>query len=53
MLKQQIEAAPKKAFLEMYEKHDAENIYSFALYNDEGVMTVCLSSKYTGNLKIV
>lgn len=43
-LKQQIEKAAKKAFLEMYEKHGAENIYSFALYSDEGAMTVCPSS---------
>lgn len=41
ILKQQIEAAAKKAFLEMYEKHGAEQIYSFALYSDEGAMTVC------------
>lgn len=41
ILKQQIEAAVKKAFLEMYEKHGAEQIYSFALYSDEGAMTVC------------
>lgn len=41
ILKQQIEAAAKKAFLEMYEKHGAEQIYSFALYSDEGAMTIC------------
>ena len=41
ILKQQIETAAKKAFLEMYEKHGAEQIYSFALYSDEGAMTVC------------
>ncbi|MGH1520500.1 DUF4303 domain-containing protein [Chryseobacterium sp. JK1] len=41
ILKQQIENAAKKAFLEMYEKHGAEKIYSFALYSDEGAMTVC------------
>lgn len=43
-LKQQIETATRNAFLEMYEKHGAENIYSFALYSDEGAMTVCPSS---------
>jgi hypothetical protein len=42
-LKEQIETAAKNAFLEMYEKHGAENIYSFALYSDEGAMTVCPS----------
>ncbi|RQO41539.1 hypothetical protein DBR39_02600 [Chryseobacterium sp. KBW03] len=41
ILKQQIENAAKKAFLEVYEKHGAEGIYSFALYSDEGAMTVC------------
>ncbi|MBE4950907.1 DUF4303 domain-containing protein [Chryseobacterium culicis] len=41
ILKQQIENAAKKAFLEVYEKHGAEEIYSFALYSDEGAMTVC------------
>lgn len=41
ILRQQIEEAAKKAFLEVYEKHGAEDIYSFALYSDEGAMTVC------------
>ncbi|WP_312302478.1 DUF4303 domain-containing protein [Chryseobacterium sp.] len=41
ILKQQIEDAAKKAFLEMYEKHSREQVYSFALYSDEGAMTVC------------
>lgn len=41
ILKQQIEKAAKKAFLEMYAQHGAEKIYSFALYSDEGAMTVC------------
>ncbi|MCQ9636879.1 DUF4303 domain-containing protein [Chryseobacterium sp. WG23] len=41
ILKQQIEKATKKAFLEMYAQHGEEKIYSFALYSDEGAMTVC------------
>ncbi len=41
ILKQQIENAARKAFLEVYEKHGAEGVYSFALYSDEGAMTVC------------
>lgn len=41
ILKQQIENAAKKAFLEVYEKHGAEGVYGFALYSDEGAMTVC------------
>ncbi len=36
-----IEAAAKKAFEEMFQKHGAEGLYSFALYSDEGAMTVC------------
>jgi hypothetical protein len=44
ILKEKIEDAAKKAFLEMYEKHGAEEIYSFALYSDEGAMTVCPAS---------
>ena len=44
ILKQQIETAAKNAFLEMYKKHGTEDIYSFALYSDEGAMTVCPSS---------
>lgn len=52
-LKQQIEEAAKKAFLEMYEKHGAENIYSFALYSDEGAMTVCPSSNTIETLQNV
>ncbi|REC46745.1 DUF4303 domain-containing protein [Chryseobacterium pennipullorum] len=43
-LKNQIEEAAKKAFIEMFEKHGDENIYSFALYSDEGAMTVCPAS---------
>ncbi|MDR2235442.1 MAG: DUF4303 domain-containing protein [Chryseobacterium sp.] len=40
-LKQQIEDAARNAFSEGYRKHGAEKIYSFALYSDEGAMTVC------------
>ncbi len=41
ILKQQIEDAARIAFLEVYEKHGAEGVYGFALYSDEGAMTVC------------
>ncbi|WP_300669630.1 DUF4303 domain-containing protein [Soonwooa sp.] len=44
ILKQQIEDATKKAFIEMHELHGSENIYAFALYSDEGAMTVCPST---------
>lgn len=50
-LKQQIEDAARKAFLEVYEKHGAEKIYSFALYSDEGAMTVCPAANTLENLK--
>lgn len=43
-LKLTIEHAAKKAFLEMFEKHGAEDIYAFALYSDEDAMTVCPST---------
>lgn len=51
ILKQQIEKAARQAFLELYEKHGAENIYSFALYSDEGAMTVCPSANTLETLK--
>ncbi|AZA79447.1 DUF4303 domain-containing protein [Chryseobacterium sp. G0186] len=51
ILKQQIETAAKQAFLELYKKHGAENIYSFALYSDEGAMTVCPSANTLETLK--
>lgn len=44
ILRQRIEVATKKAFCEMYEKHGTEGIYGFALYSDEGAMTVCPST---------
>ncbi|MXV37827.1 DUF4303 domain-containing protein [Flavobacteriaceae bacterium Ap0902] len=40
-LQTKIEKATKRAFIEMFEKHADEGIYSFALYSDEGAMTVC------------
>jgi len=40
-LKEKIMFATKQAFIEMYEKHGEERIYAFALYSDEGAMTVC------------
>ncbi|AZA82490.1 hypothetical protein C1637_08155 [Chryseobacterium lactis] len=51
ILKEQIEKAAKKAFLEIYEQHGSENIYSFALYSDEGAMTVCPASNTLEMLK--
>ena len=51
ILKQKIEEATKKAFIEMFEKHGADNIYGFALYSDEGAMTVCLSTNTLKHLE--
>jgi len=43
-LEKKIETATRKAFIEMFEKHKDEEIYSFSLYSDEGAMTVCPST---------
>ncbi|MHA7059517.1 DUF4303 domain-containing protein [Aquimarina sp. M1] len=43
-LEQQIENATKKAFVEMFNQHQDEEIYCFSLYSDEGAMTVCPST---------
>ncbi len=40
----EIEAATRKAFQEMVADHAEEGIYAFALYSDEGAMTVCPST---------
>ena len=40
-LAQKIEQATRKAFLEIVNQHKGEQIYAFALYSDEGAMTVC------------
>lgn len=43
-LKSKIELAAKKAFAELFENYGTEEIYSFALYSDDGAMTVCPST---------
>lgn len=40
-LESKMEAAARKAFTEICNAHAAEEIYAFALYSDEGAMTVC------------
>ncbi|WP_407486179.1 DUF4303 domain-containing protein [Elizabethkingia anophelis] len=50
-LKHKIETATKKAFLEIYEKAGSENLYAFALYSDEGAMTVCPSANSLKHLE--
>ena len=52
-LKQEIEVATKKAFIEMFENYGAEEIYGFALYSDEGAMTVCPSTNTLKHLTTV
>ena len=44
ILRQKIENATKKAFIEMFENYGVDEIYGFALYSDEGAMTVCPST---------
>lgn len=39
-----IEDATRSAFIELVAKHKQEQIYAFALYSDEGAMTVCPSA---------
>lgn len=43
-LKPQIEHATRQAFLEMCAAHGHEGICAFALYSDDGAMTVCPST---------
>jgi hypothetical protein len=43
-LAQKIESATRAAFKEMFQQHGGEDIYAFALYSDEGAMTVCPST---------
>lgn len=40
----EIEEATRKAFQEMVVNYNHEDIYAFALYSDEGAMTVCPST---------
>lgn len=44
LLRDQIEAAVKCAFMELHQQHAADGIYAFALYSDGGAMTVCPST---------
>lgn len=50
-LEQKIENATKKAFIEIFNEHKNEEIYGFALYSDEGAMTVCPSTNTVAFLK--
>ena len=50
-LKLEIESAAKKAFTEMVEEHGNENIYAFALYSDDGAMTMCPATNTVEHIK--
>lgn len=50
-LKKQIEEATIEAFKEMVAKHKDEGIYAFALYSDDGAMTVCPATNTLEHLK--
>ena len=47
---QQLTLATKDAFMELLAAHRAESFYSFALYSDEGAMTVCPSANTLAHL---
>ena len=53
VLREKIEVATKKAFIEMFEKYGQEKIYAFALYSDEDAMTVCPSTNTLKHLENV
>jgi hypothetical protein len=45
-----IKEATKQAFIEIFNKHNKEDVYSFALYSDEGAMTVCPAANTMNHL---
>lgn len=47
---QQLTQATQAAFIELLVRHPAEAFYSFALYSDEGAMTVCPAANTLGHL---
>ncbi|MGI4865345.1 MAG: DUF4303 domain-containing protein [Janthinobacterium lividum] len=51
-LKSQLTQAAQAAFTEVLAQHRAEGIYSFALYSDEGAMTVCPATNTLAHLAI-
>ena len=46
----QLTQATQAAFAELLARHPTEAFYSFALYSDEGAMTVCPSANTLGHL---
>jgi hypothetical protein len=49
-LKSQLAQATQAAFTEVLTQHRTEGIYSFALYSDEGAMTVCPATNTLAHL---
>ena len=49
-LKDQLTQATQAAFTEVLARHRAEGIYSFALYSDEGALTVCPATNTLAHL---
>jgi hypothetical protein len=49
-LQQQLTQATQDAFRELLAAHRAEGLYSFALYSDEGALTVCPSANSLAHL---
>jgi hypothetical protein len=47
---QQLTQAAQAAFTELLARHPTEEFYSFALYSDEGAMTVCPAANTLGHL---
>lgn len=49
-LAQQLRLATQAAFQELITQHGAEGIYAFALYSDEGALTVCPAANTLAHL---
>ena len=50
-LSSKIEIATRLAFTRICEQHRAEGIYAFALYSDDGAMTVCAAANTKAHLE--
>lgn len=48
--RQQLTQATQDAFRELLAAHHAEGLYSFALYSDEGALTVCPAANSLAHL---
>ncbi len=50
-LSERIERAARQAFIAIHRQHAGEGIYAFALYSDDGAMTVCEAANTAAHLK--